>query len=256
MSSSSKFKMNLDLLKLQQKEFTKGGVLLRNIFSISPKHPVLSVVFALAFGVIVNALYDFVSYPFVGDDIKAGTVMAYGGIIIAFAIVCAAVIARLRVLHKDLFVDIPLSQKKVLISLVSKGGTDFKDTPAYNTLQSLLYGDNGQAAQNALQKVVLVTTELPEVTATANDMKTFIESGSRQAELYGITINSKSLLDIQKQMDLMLTKVLESYAPHEIVVDYTGGTKDMSIALLRASEKALILPIYLNNATDGQHSKY
>lgn len=256
MATSSKFKINHDLLTAQQKEFTKGGALLRSVFSISARHPYLSIIFAIVFGVGVNAAYDAVSYPFVDDNFKRSVMRVYVGVVVACAVICTGVILWLRKLHKDRFVDVPLDQKKLLVTLVSKGRADFKDTPSYNTFKSLIYGDTGQAARNALEKVVLVVTELPEVVDTGTELKSFIENGNREAELYGITINNKSLREIQKQMELMLTKIGNDYPAHEVIVDYTGGTKDMSIALLRASEKALILPVYLNDATNGQHSKY
>lgn len=256
MTSSNKFKTNKDLLALQQREFTKGGVLLKSVFSISTKHPVLSVVFAVAFGVMTNAIYDLISYPLVTDDFKFKVTLMQTSLVAVLVLICAGVIARIRKLHKDFFIDTPLDQKKLLITIVSKSRANFKDTPSYNTLRSLLYEDSGQAVVNNLEKVVLITTELPEVMTTANDLRAFIESDNREAEIYGVSINGKTLLEIQNQMAIMLTKQINMYAPHEIIVDYTGGTKDMSVALLRVSEKALVTPIYLNDATEGQYSKY
>ena len=254
MSGRSAFKTNHDLMVQQQQEFTKGGVILRNIFGISTSHPGLSVIFALSFGVVINALYDLIAYPFVGEDVSWLGTLVQIGLLLAPAITCWLSVERLKYLHRDLFKDTPLSQKKVLVTLVSKGRGDFRDTPSYNTFQSLLYSPGGQATANALEKVILVAT--PEVVATANDIKSFAEGGNRQADVYGISIDNKSILDIQAQMEHMLTGLAGSYAPHEIIVDYTGGTKDMSVGLLRASEKMLITPIYLNSATSGQYSRY
>ncbi|HSE61135.1 MAG TPA: hypothetical protein VLA88_02475 [Candidatus Saccharimonadales bacterium] len=255
MSVTDKFKTNRDLLAAQQKEFTRGGMILKNIFGISAKHPILSLVFALSFGILVNASYDLAAAP-LSEGFEAASLVPQTLLALLFALICTLVVVRLRALHKDLFVETPLNQKKLLITPVSKRGAGFRDTPAYNTLQSLLYDAGGQAAPNALEKVVLVVTESAEVTSVATDLKAFIEAGGRQVELYGISINDKSVMDIQAQVAQMINKMRANYAPHEIIVDYTGGTKDMSIALLRVSEKELITPIYLNSATDGQHSRY
>lgn len=252
----NKLKINQDLLKAQQREFTNGGVMLRNIFSISARHPALSLVFLLSFGLLTNALFELATYATTTQDINNRVLIMLVLFVILFAIIPCWIYARIRSLHKDLFVDTPISQKRVLITIVSKGRSDYKDTPAYHTYESLLYGANGHAAPNALEKAMLIVSESPETLATANGFKSYIEAGGRTTEIYRITIDNKTLLEIQTQIESLLSKIKLDYAPHEIVADYTGGTKDMSIALLRASEKELILPIYLNDATTGNHSRY
>ena len=253
----SRFKINQDLLKRQQREFTKGGVVLRNVFSISTRHPWLSLIFVLAFGLLTNALFELVSYATTTTENFDGRILLVLALWVAvFTLLPCLVYLRIRALHKDLLVDTPLSQKKLLVSLVSKGRSDFKETPTYNTYEALLYNTNGHATANALEKVVLVVSESPETLTAANGLKAHIEAGGRTAEIYGITIENKSLLEIQAQVETLFSKFTPTYAPHEIVADYTGGTKDMSIALLKVSEKELVLPIYLNDATAGNHSKY
>lgn len=120
---------------------------------------------------------------------------------------------------------------------------------------SLLYTDGGHANINSLQKVVLVTTELPEVTVTANQLKQQIEASGRHTEIYSIAINDRSLMEVQDQFKLLFKKYETEYQVHEMVADYTGGTKDMSVALLRESEKQLITPVYLKAAADGEYGK-
>lgn len=254
-STVERFKHNRDLLESQQREFTKGGVLLKNLFSISVKHPLVSVFFALSFGALVNAIYDIFSYPLVDDQASLNGIFARGGLVALFVMVCVLLVLRLRSLHKNMFTYEPLNQKKVLIALVSKGKHDFKDTPSYATYETLLYTQNGQAGVNNLQKVILVTTELVEVTVSANQLKRHIENSGREVEIYSISINDRSLLEVQDQFKLLFRKVERVYRAHDVIVDYTGGTKDMSIALLKESEKRLITPIYLKAATDGDYGK-
>lgn len=254
-NTGERFKHNRDLLESQQREFTKGGVLLKNLFSISVKHPMVSVLFALSFGALVNAIYDIFSYPLVDDQASLNGILVRGALVTLFVFVCVLLVLRLRSLHKNMFVYEPLDQKKVLITLVSKGKRDFKDTPSYATYETLLYTPNGQAGVNNLQKVILVTTELAEVTASANQLKTYIEISGREVEVYSIAINDRSLLEIQDQFKLLFQKVEGAYPAHDVIADYTGGTKDMSIALLKESEKRLVTPIYLKAATDGDYGK-
>lgn len=254
-STTEKFKHNRDLLESQQRDFTKGGVLLKNLFSISVKHPVVSILFALSFGALVNAIYDIFSYPLVDEQISLDGILVRGGLVALFTMVCILLVLRLRSLHANMFVYEPLSQKKVLITLVSKGKHDFKDTASYATYEALLYTPNGQAGVNNLEKVILVTTELGEVTTSANQLKAHIEASGRNVEVYSIAINDRSLLEIQDQFKLLFEKVEGTHPAHNVIADYTGGTKDMSVALLKESEKRLITPVYLKAATDGDYGR-
>jgi hypothetical protein len=104
--------------------------------------------------------------------------------------------------------------------------------------------------------VVLLTSETSELSSATSAFKTHIEASGRKAETYSIIINNRSLIDIQKQIEQLFIKLRASYQPHEIVADYTGGTKEMSIALLRVSEEELVVPIYLNEATTGNYSLF
>ncbi len=255
MSNTEKFKRNHDILQSQQHDFVKGGTLLKKLFSISAEHPVLSIVFTLSFGALVNALYDSASYPLVSDQLAREGVMVRGGLTIFFSLVCWLSVVRLKALNPSVFEDTPVSEKKLLVTLVSKGKRDYKDAPAYVTYESLLYTDSGHAGINSLQKVVLVTTELPEVTAAANRLKSHIEASGREAEIYSIAINDRSLMELQDQFKLLFKKYEAEYSPREIIADYTGGTKEMSIALLRESEMRFVTPVYLKAATDGEYGK-
>lgn len=253
MSNNDKFKHNRDLLETQQRDFAKNGSLLKKLFSVSVEHPALSVIFALSFGALVNALYDFMSYPLVGDQVSLQSVLVRGCLTLLFGLMCWWMVVRLKALNPSMFVDTPLSEKKLLVTLVSKGKRNYKDAPAYVTYESLLYTDSGHAGINSLEKVILVTTELPEVTAAANQLKKHIEQSGRQAEIYSISIYDRSLIEIQDQFKLLFNKYEAEYPAYAFIADYTGGTKDMSVALLRESERRLITPVYLKTATDGEY---
>lgn len=252
----NQFKTNHDLLEAQQRDFTKGGALVRNLFSISTRHPWLSLLFVLTFGLLTNALFELMHYATTTPDLEPAVLAQLVLLSLLFTAVPCWVCVRIRSIHKDLFVPTPLNHKKVLVTIVSKDRSDFKQTPCYNTYESLLYTPTGHAAPNALQRVVLVVSESSDVLATATALKAHIEASGRTVEIFGITIGNKSLLEIQSQVEVLFTKLKANYKPHEIIADYTGGTKDMSIALLRVSEKELVVPIYLNAATVGNHSRY
>ncbi len=254
-ADTERFKHNRDLLESQQREFTKGGVLLKNVFSISARHPVISIIFALSFGAVINGLYDLLSYPVVEDEVSLEGALLRAGLVALFAVACVFLVLRVRSLHKNMFVYEPLERKHVLLTLVSKGKHSFKDTPSYATYETLLYTESGHANVNNLQKVILVTTELADVNESANNFKDYIENGGRDAEVYSIAINNRSLLEIQSQFKLLLDKIENTYSANDIIADYTGGTKDMSIALFKESEKRLITPVYLQAATDGDYGK-
>jgi hypothetical protein len=251
-----RFKTNHDLLEKQQREFAKGGRLLKDIFEISVKHPVLSLVFILSLGMLTNALFELSSYLAIETAPEGRTILQLSLLSALYAFVPVWVLVRIKAKYPRAFTNPKLSSQKVLLTLVSSGRSNYKQTPSYNTYRSLLYSPKGYANPNALEKVVLVISEAPESSALADGLKSYIEGAGQTVEIYGITINNKSLLEIQKQLEGLLTKIKADYNSNEIIADYTGGTKDMSIALLKASEDAMIWPIYLNEATVGNHTKY
>lgn len=252
----SSFKTNHDLLEAQQRDFAKGGTVLRSVFSVSVQHPVLSLIFILFFGLLTNGLFEMMRYLVTTPDLNGSMLVQLSLLVTLFMAVLVLIYVHMRAAHPYAFVPTPLDQKRALITIVSNNRSDFKQTPSYNTYESLLYNTAGHAAPNALQKVVLITSEAPEVQATAAALKAHIEASGRAVEVFGITVGGKSLLEIQKQIEILFVKLRADYGAHEIIADYTGGTKDMGIALLRVSEKALVVPVYLNAAATTNHSRY
>lgn len=255
MTSNEKFKRNRDLLEVQQREFARNGSLLKKLFSVSVEHPTLSIIFALSFGALVNALYDLALYLSTNDQLSQEGALTRCGLILLFSLVCWWMIVRLKSLNPSMFTDTPLTEKKLLITIVSKGKHNYKDAPAFVTYESLLHTDDGYANINSLEKVVLVVTELPEVVETAQKLKKHIEASGRSVDIFTISINDRSLLEIQEQFRLLFKKYKADYSTNNAVSDYTGGTKDMSVALLRESEKFMVTPVYLKSATDGEYGK-
>lgn len=250
----SKFKENLDLIKAQQQEFTNRGVLLRNIFSISANHPWLSLLFILSLGLLTNTLSDLTNYIATSTMLETRVLTQLILLVLLFSGIPLWVYIRVRALHKDLFIPTPLSQKKILVTIVSDGRTDFRKIPAFTAYNSLITSDTGYSAVNSLEKVILIVTESSQVKQMAEAFKTEIEKSGRTAEIFAITINDKSMLEIKGQLQGLFTKLLANYKPYEIISDYTGGTKDISIALLKVSEDELIAPIYLKDAALSSHS--
>jgi hypothetical protein len=252
----NKFNTNQELLEKQLLEFTSDGRMLKNIYSISSNHPWLSLLFVLSFGLLVNSVYGLIAYIFTEPPIEAPILRAHFLFVALFVALPIGVLIYIRSAHKDLFVPTALNQKKVLITMISKSRSDFKQTPSYSTYESLVYNNAGHSVPNALQRVILVVTEDPGAIVIAEAFKAYIEKGDRAVEIFSVMISDKSILEMQMQMELLFGRLKKDYKPHEIVADYTGGTKDMSIALLKASEKELIVPVYLKEATIGIHSKY
>lgn len=252
----SKFKENLDLVERQQQEFTNRGILLRNIFSISANHPWLSLLFILSLGLLTNALFELISYTATSTVLETRVLLQLILLVLLFTGIPFWVYIRIRSIHKDLFVPTQLSQKKVLVTAVSDGRSDFKSIPAYTVYKSLIYNENDHSTVNSLEKIVLIVTESAQVKQTAEAFKTEIEKSGRSVEVFGITINDKSILEIKGQLGGLFAKLIIDYKPYEIISDYTGGTKDISVALLKASEDELITPIYLKEAASNNHSKY
>jgi hypothetical protein len=250
--NSNKLKTNYDLLEEQKKDFSNNGELLRNIFGLSVKHPFLSLIFVLSFGVLTNALFELFSILAYQSQYNLA---ALGSIISVLVIIQIIIFFTIKQLHSDLFVPIPINQKKVLITLMSPR-SNFKETPSYGVYETLLYNPAGYAAINSLQKVIIITSESQESKNAADGLKTHIESSNRETIIKGIYINNRSLTDIQKQIELIFSELKKDHKPYEMIADYTGANKDMSIALLKVSEKELVLPVYFKDATFSNHSKY
>lgn len=248
-----KLKLSYDILEAQRREYTRNGILLRNIFSISAKHPIASIVFVTTFGVLTNALFELATLLLAQSDY---TWIRLAALITGLALALAATYGWIRWKHPDRFADLPLYQRKVLVSLVSpRENHDFKDTPSHAVINAILYGRRGHAAPNALEKVVLVTSESADSQFIAKALKKHVDDGSRTAEIYGISIEGKTISEIQRQLAVLLSSLLESHKTADIIADYTGGNKEMSVALLKASEKELILPVYLNEAKQPKRNK-
>jgi hypothetical protein len=103
----STFKTNHDLLEAQQQELTKGGVLLRNIFSISVSHPLLSLSFVLSFGLMTSALYDLITSLTVDADPSIRDLIERLSLTAIFALVLCWIYIRVEEMHKDLFFSTP-----------------------------------------------------------------------------------------------------------------------------------------------------
>lgn len=248
-----KLKLSYDILEAQRREYTKNGVLLRNIFSISARHPFTSTLFVLVFGVLTNALFELASLFMAHSDYS---LLGLGLLILVLIAVLVGIYGWVRWKYPDRFTDLPLYQRKVLVTLVSpRPNSDYKDTPAAAVINAILYGKKGQAAPNALEKVVLVVSESPDSIATAGALKKHIEEGGREAEIYGVSIEGKTISEIQRQVSVLYSNLLGAHKAADIVADYTGGNKEMSVALLKASEKELILPVYLNDAKQPRRTK-
>lgn len=248
----NKLKADYTDLQSQQNEFTNRGLLLKNLLGVSIKHPFLSLAFIVVLGVLTNTLFELVGYFVSKSDYSLSVLVL---LTLVYVMVLVWILVHIKGLHRDLFKPLPLKSKKVLVTLASQR-TDIKDMPAYQVYEAMLYNEKGHANVNVLEKVVIVTSENAKVAAAAKKLRKHITESGREAEVFNISIGGKSLASIESQMVPLFEKQLVGYKNYEIAADYTGGTKDMSAALLRLCDKELVLPLYLQSASDTNHSRY
>ena len=239
------------LLSKQQAEFTNNGLLLKNLLGISASHPWLSLIFVLSFTLFTNFFARIIVALLVATNNNYSIASMTGLAIVCFLIM-AAIILYLRTQHRDLFQQVSLEQKKVLVTLVSHRSKDDKtEIPAAKVIDTFM----ADSLHNLLEKVVLVRTESATTARASKHLKRqFGNNENLSLDTHIIDIEHQSIPLLQKQLEELIIGLLTDWKPYEIIADYTGGTKAMSIALFRACERHLVLPVYLKEASSHKYS--
>lgn len=238
---------NQKSLQLQQARRTSRGQLLRNIYGISAGYPLLSLVFVVVLGILVTALFETIGY-FLATSPPTYPLLGLVGLDVALAVLIVALFLYIYRRHRDRIRPIPVTQKKALVTLISAHGDDYTLTPSFGVYEALLYQNGRHAALNALEEVVMITTDSESSRGLAAAFAEQVEASGRVANVQHITITGKDVDDVQQQIGSVVDAVLTSYKPHEVLADYTGGTKIMSVALYEACERRFVTQVYFTDA--------
>jgi hypothetical protein len=249
--SMNLLRRNQQLLQMQQVKRVRSGRLLQNIFSISSRYPFLSLMFVVSFGVFTNAAFETISYFWAQSSYTLLRLVTVDAVLIALMI---GAFLKIWWRHRDFVKSVPLTQKKVLITLASDR-EDFKESPSYGVYKALTY--QSRSVSSMLEEVVIVATEETSSQKMAVDLAKYIETDGRKATVENISIATNDVQGIKQQMANILNDYLSNnYKSYEVVADYTGGTKMMSVALYDVSEQKLVAQIYFTQAMTVNHSKY
>jgi hypothetical protein len=238
-------KRNQEKLQLQQLEQANGGVLLKNIFGIYASHPWLSILFVIVFGLFTSSLYEIITSYFAESSYDRATICIIALVLAAILIV---IFILVWVLHSGSVKQKDIVQKKVLITLASAYKKDIKETPSFGVLNALLYNSGGHSKQNQLQEVIIVCTEEKSTQEVAEKLADYVETLERKAKVMTVSVDDRYPKDIENQLSLILAEVMKDYSANDIVCDYTGGTKNMSVALYTLSRSKYISAVYLYDA--------
>lgn len=238
-------RQNQERLQYQQLEQSNGGILLKNIFGIYASHPWLSLLFVVIFALFTSSLFEILNSLFGQSSFPQSTIITIACFLLAFLVLVFLIVWQLHygsVKPKD------ITQKRVLISLVSAHKTDFKDTPSYEVFDAVIYNNSRQPRQNLLDEVVLIATEDPTTQEIAGKLAEHIEASGRTATVQTVLVNDKYPDEIKKQLAVILKEVKVGHNANDIICDYTGGTKNMSVALYSLARENFVTAVYLYEA--------
>lgn len=243
-------RQNQEKLQLQQQQQANGGLLLKNIFGIYASHPWLSILFVIVFAIFTNSLFEVMSSIFGESSFPFFTLVILTLIQLLLLILIFLIIWRL---HYGSIKPRPIHEKRILVTLVSSNKDKIEDTTSYAVLDAVLYNASGVANRNLLEEVVLVATEDQTSQALAKELCSYIEAGEKKATIKTISVNERYPADIKKQLQLVINEIMQQYNAGDILTDYTGGTKNMSIALHSLSLDNFISTVYLYDAMDKKN---
>jgi len=250
--SMSVSRRNQEKLQLQQQKQANGGVLLKNIFGIYASHPWLSILFVILFALFTSSLFEVISSFMTESSFERGMIIGLAVILLLLLVLVFLVVWRL---HYGAITPKAIVEKKVLVTLVSAFKTDMTDTTAYQVLDAVLYGSSRQAQRNLLEEVVFIATEDASSQAIAEKLVKYVEEGKRIGTISTVAVNDKYPDEIKAQMSLTFSSVVRKYGAGSVLADYTGGTKNMSIALHSLAQDNFVTSVYLYNAMEDRSKK-
>lgn len=238
---------NQQKLQFQQQGQINGGTVLKNIFGIYARHPMLSLFFVTAYALFTSALFELLYEDRSLPSYRRAVCIA----IFAF-VTLLATYATVRMLQRRLVALKPIAEKKVLITLVSADKRRIADTASYQVIDAMLYTNSKQARRNYLEEVIFITTEDISTQTIAEELVQYVKDGGREGTVYTIAVNEKYPDEIARQMSFIFSSVLNKYKTIDVVADYTGGTKNMSIALYSLAVESSINYVYLYPAKKAE----
>lgn len=250
--SMSVSRRNQEKLQLQQQKQANGGVLLKNIFGIYASHPWLSVIFVILFALFTSALFEVMSSFLAESPFERGVIIGLAAVILVLLVTVFLIV---WVMHNGAITPKAIVEKKVLVTLVSAFKGDMTETTAYQVLDAVLYNNSRQAKRNLLEEVVFIATEDPTSQALAKKLTKYVKEGGRTGTISTVAVNDKYPDEIKAQMKLTFSSVLRKYGASSILADYTGGTKNMSIALHSLAQDNFVTSVYLYSAMDNRSKK-
>lgn len=254
-NNKKSIKINYEFIEKQRNAFSAPGGIFRELLNVSLKNPVLSLLFILLFQIFSNSSYSLIN-SFIENSSVGRDLLVSGTLLLLMILIILLLWAKSRGLYKKM----PLSLKKVIISTVSVNKTPdgFTKIPSYSFVEALLYGNNGVARGNSLEKIYLISSQDSNVKKNAKQLKRFFDSpGEREVHIAPITMSGLkgNVNALKQQIDQALDEILKDYSPTDIIADFTGGTKELSTALYLSCIERFILPAYLEapkTTTTGQ----
>lgn len=247
-SDRLQIKINKEYIDAQRKIFSNYSGTLSELVNYSTRHFYLSFIFIALFNLILNNLSSLFAKSDTVNYISTGI----------FSLILVIICFVLKSSYKDELSDLPLNQRKVLISNVSLRRGDTKaPTPTASFVEALLYTEEKVARKNSLETIYLITSEDVDVKKSAQFLKRKYTSDERHVEILPIQCKNfdENVLRIQEQIDEYIKQIKKKYSACHIIADVTGGTKEMSIALYVVCKKYNILAVYLDskkNSSTGQ----
>lgn len=244
---------NLERLQMQQLEQAHGGDVLKNIFGISSRHPILSLLFVVVFALITSSLYEMLNSFFAESSYQQPILYWQTGILFFSLFFIFGIV---WLLHRGSISPKPITQKKLLVTIASAYKHDVAELASYGVYEALLYNPKGHSLQNSLEEVIIIATEDTSTQKIAKDFTHYVEKSERKASVKTVSVNDRTPKDIKKQLGLILSDAMKSYGAADIVCDYTGGTKNLSIALYELANDKFISQVYFTEAMmDGSKRK-
>lgn len=238
-------KRNQERLQMQQLEQAHGGDVLKNIFSISSRHPLLSSFFVIVFALFTSSLYELLNSFFATSSYQPEALYWQTGVLFSLLVV---IFMAVLLLHRGGIRPSEITRKKLLITIASAHKHDITELASYGVYEALLYTPKGHPAQNSLEEVIVIATEDVSTQKIAKKFVEYIEKSGRLASVKTVSVNDRTPKDIKKQLGLILSKVTKSYRAADVVCDYTGGTKNLSIALYTLAADRFISQVYFTDA--------
>lgn len=238
-------KRNQERLQMQQLEQAHGGDVLKNIFSISSRHPLLSLLFVIVFALFTNSLYELLNSLFATSPYQPQTLYWQTGILFALLVV---IFVTVLLLHRGSVRPSAITRKKLLVTLASAHKQDIMDLASYGVYEALLYSPRGHSLQNSLEEVIIIATEDNTTQKIAKKFVKYVEKSGRLASVKTVSVNDRTPKDIKRQLALVLSEASKPYTTADIVCDYTGGTKNLSIALYQLAAERFISQVYFTDA--------